>query len=330
VSARALRIAVLIPCSNEEVAIAKTVTAFGAALPDATIYVYDNNSRDASARRAREAGAIVRTETLQGKGHVVRRMFSDVEADVYVLADGDATYDATSARAMVDALLAHNLDMVVGKRAHTETLAYRSGHRLGNRMLTALLARLFGQGFSDILSGYRVFSRRFVKSFPALSTGFEVETELTVHALTLNLPSIELSTPYSARPTGSSSKLHTYRDGLRILRLMLALFKNERPLLFFGIAAVLLALSSMGLSIPIVITFLETGLVPRFPTAILAASIMLLAFLSLVCGLVLETVTRGRRETKRLAYLNTPAPREWLELPATPATPDGTSIQNGP
>jgi glycosyltransferase involved in cell wall biosynthesis len=304
----ALRVAVLIPCHDEEAAIAATVTAFRSALPEATVYVYDNNSGDGSALMAREAGAVVRRETLQGKGHVVRRMFSDVEADVYVLADGDATYDAASARAMIDALLEDRLDMVVGKRVPTGALAYRAGHRFGNRLLTGTLARLFGRGFTDILSGYRVFSRRFVKSFPALSQGFEIETELSVHALTLNLPSVELATPYSSRPSGSASKLNTYSDGLRILRLMLALFKNERPLVFFGLAAALLALLSVGLSIPIFVTFAETGLVPRFPTAILAASIMLLAFLSLVCGLVLDTVTRGRREMKRLFYLATPAP----------------------
>lgn len=297
----------LLPCHDEEAAIAGTVSAFRSALPEAVVYVYDNNSSDGSALAARSAGAVVRRETLQGKGHVVRRMFSDVEADVYVLADGDATYDAASARAMIDALLEDQLDMVVGKRVASDALAYRSGHRFGNRLLTFALARLFGRGFTDILSGYRVFSRRFVKSFPALSEGFEIETELSVHALTLNLPSIELATAYSARPSGSSSKLNTYSDGFRILRLMLALFKNEHPLAFFGIASVLLSLLSTALSIPIFVTYLETGLVPRFPTAILAASIMLLAFLSLVCGLVLDTVTRGRREMKRLFYLATPA-----------------------
>jgi glycosyltransferase involved in cell wall biosynthesis len=304
----ALRVAVLIPCHDEEIAIAETVTAFRAALPEASVYVYDNDSSDGSALEAETAGALVRRETLRGKGHVVRRMFSDVEADVYVLADGDATYDAASAPAMIDALLEGKLDMVVGKRVSSEMLAYRAGHRFGNRVLTATLARLFGRGFTDVLSGYRVFSRRFVKSFPALSEGFEIETELSVHALTLKLPSIELATPYSSRPSGSSSKLNTYSDGLRILRLMLTLFKNERPLVFFGVAASLLGLLSIGLSIPIFVTFAETGLVPRFPTAILAASIMLLAFLSLACGLVLDTVTRGRREMKRLFYLATPAP----------------------
>jgi glycosyltransferase involved in cell wall biosynthesis len=304
------RIAVLIPCYNEEVAIKDTVKGFREALPDAEIYVYDNNSKDQTSARAREAGAIVRMENLQGKGNVVRRMFSDIEADVYIMTDGDATYDPVSAPAMVDLLLRDNLDMVVGRRIHKEASAYRAGHVLGNRMLTGFLAQLFGQRFSDILSGYRTFSRRFVKSFPALSSGFETETELTVHALTLNLPIAEVETNYFARPEGSVSKLSTYRDGIRILRVMLALFKNERPLVFFSIWGVLLALLSIGLSIPLAITYAETGLVPRFPTAILSASIMLLAFLSAVCGLILDTVTRGRREIKRLAYLQISAPNE--------------------
>jgi glycosyltransferase involved in cell wall biosynthesis len=315
VSKRPPRIAVLIPCYNEEVAIKDTVAGFRAALPEATIYVYDNNSKDQTSARAREAGAVVRSEPLQGKGNVVRRMFSDIDADVYLMTDGDTTYDPTAARAMIDRLVADNLDMVVGKRIHKEAEAYRAGHVLGNKMLTGFLARLFGQRFTDILSGYRAFSRRFVKSFPALSAGFETETELTVHALTLNLPIAEIESAYFARPAGSASKLNTYRDGIRILRVMLTLFKNERPMAFFGLAATLLMLLSVGLAIPIVITYFETGLVPRFPTAILSASIMLLAFLSLVCGLVLDTVTRGRREMKRLAYLQTPAPLDLLERP---------------
>jgi len=305
-----IRIAVLIPCYNEEVAIAETVKGFQQALPTAAIHVYDNNSKDRTIEVATRAGAIVRREPLQGKGNVVRRMFSDIEADVYVMIDGDATYDPASAQPMIDLLCLENLDMVVGRRVHTASEAYRAGHVLGNKMLTTFLAQLFGQRFTDILTGYRVFSRRFVKSFPALSSGFETETELTVHALTLNLPIAEIETKYFARPEGSVSKLSTYRDGFRILRVMLALFKNERPLAFFGIAASVLALVSVLLAIPIVITFVETGLVPRFPTAILSASIMLLAFLSTVCGLVLDTVTRGRREMKRLAYLQVPAPTQ--------------------
>lgn len=308
-----LRIAVLIPCYNEEVAIKDTVAQFRAALPHATIYVYDNNSRDQTSARAREAGAVVRSETLQGKGNVVRRMFSDIEADIYLMTDGDSTYDPTAASAMIDLLIDSNLDMVVGKRVHKESAAYRAGHVLGNKMLTTFLARLFGQRFTDILSGYRAFSRRFVKSFPAMSAGFETETELTVHALTLNLPIAEIETVYYARPEGSQSKLNTYRDGFRILGVMLALFKNERPVAFYGLNSIVLAVLSVGLAIPVFITFFETGLVPRFPTAIASASIMLLAFLSLVCGLILDTVTRGRREMKRLAYLSTPALQEVVE-----------------
>jgi glycosyltransferase involved in cell wall biosynthesis len=313
VEERPLRIAVLVPCYNEEIAIADTVKGMQAALPEATVFVYDNNSTDQTGARAREAGAVVHIERLQGKGNVVRRMFSDVDADVYIMTDGDATYDPAPVRGMIDLLVRENLDMVVGRRIHTQELAYRPGHVLGNKLLTGFLARLFGQRFSDILSGYRVFSRRFVKSFPSLSAGFEIETELTVHALTLNMPIAERDTKYFARPEGSTSKLKTYQDGVRILAVMLGLFKNERPLAFFGIAGFLLALVAVVLSIPIFITYLQTGLVPRFPTAILSASIMLGAFLSLVCGLILDTVTRGRREMKRLIYLQTPAPSAWRE-----------------
>ena len=314
-------IAVLIPCYNEEVAIQNTVAGFRAALPNAQIFVYDNNSKDQTIERAREAGAIVRREPLQGKGNVVRRMFSDVEADIYLMTDGDTTYDPSAARPMIDLLIRENLDMVVGKRVHRETAAYRAGHVLGNRLMTGFLARLFSVRFTDIFSGYRVFSRRFVKSFPALSAGFETETELTVHALTLDLPVAEIETTYFARPEGSASKLNTYRDGFRILRVMLVLFKNERPFRFFGIGALLLALVSLGFATPVFITYLETGLVPRFPTAILSASLMLLAFLSLVCGLVLDTVTRGRRELKRLAYLQIPAPQAGLALTLSTMAP---------
>ena len=314
------RIAVLIPCYNEEIAIGDTVAGFRKALPQATVYVYDNNSLDHSRERAAEAGAVVRNETLQGKGHVVRRMFSDVDADLYVMADGDATYDPAAAKQMIELLTSQNLDMVVGRRVHTQQEAYRAGHVWGNKMLTTFLASLFGQRFSDILSGYRVFSRRYVKSFPALATGFETETELTVHALTLALPVAEIDSNYSARPSGSVSKLSTYRDGARILRMMLLLFKNERPVLFFGLVALALGLLSLGLMIPVVVTYWETGLVPRFPTAILSASIMLLAFLSVACGLILDTVTRGRREMKRLAYLQIPAPASWSQLDARPTS----------
>jgi glycosyltransferase involved in cell wall biosynthesis len=314
---RTPRIAVLIPCYNEEVAIGDTVRGFQKALPEATIYVYDNNSKDKTVERAREAGAVVRTETLQGKGNVVRRMFADIEADVYLMTDGDTTYDPGAARGMCDLIVRDNLDMVVGKRIHKAKEAYRPGHVLGNRMLTGFLARLFGQRFSDILSGYRAFSRRFAKSFPALSAGFEIETELTVHALTLNMPVAEVDTDYFERPAGSASKLNTYRDGVRILRVMITLFKNERPLAFFSWAALALGLVAIGLSIPVFITWVETGLVPRFPTAILSSTLMLLAFLSLSVGFVLDTVTHGRREVKRLMYLQNDAPQEALADAAT-------------
>lgn len=323
---RSARIAVLIPCYNEELTVGQTVTGFRKALPAASIYVYDNNSRDRTVDQAAKAGAIVRSETLQGKGHVVRRMFSDIDADVYVMADGDATYDPTAAAAMIERLVSQDLDMVVGRRVHKEAEAYRAGHVLGNRILTGFLASLFGRRFTDILSGYRVFSRRYVKSFPALSTGFETETELSVHALTLNLPIAEMDTEYFTRPEGSVSKLATYRDGFRILSVMLTLLKNERPTFFFGVIALLLALTSIALAVPLAITYLETGLVPRFPTAILSASIMLLAFLSMVCGLILDTVTRGRREMRRLAYLQVarPASLSACELgPFAQASPAG-------
>ena len=330
------RIAVLIPGYNEEVAIGDTVRGFAAALPEATIYVYDNNSKDKTIERARQAGAVVRSENLQGKGNVVRRMFADIDADIYLMTDGDTTYDPTAARAMIDMLVDQNLDMVVGKRIHKAKEAYRPGHVLGNRMLTGFLARLFGQRFTDILSGYRAFSRRYAKSFPALSAGFEIETELTVHALTLNLPVAEVETDYFERPAGSESKLNTYRDGVRILRVMLTLFKNERPLAFFSWMTLLLALLAVGLSIPVFITYFETGLVPRFPTAILSSTMMLLAFLSLAVGLVLDTVTRGRREVKRLMYLAIPSLQDGLGViqrstsaellaPATAAAQPGIS-----
>lgn len=303
------RIAVLVPCYNEEAAVATVVANFRNALPAAEIYVYDNNSRDRTASVARDAGAIVRSERRQGKGHVVRRMFADVEADIYVLVDGDATYDAPSAPCMIDKLLDEHLDMVVGLRIDQSQAAYRLGHRTGNRMLTGFLAWTFGRDFQDILSGYRVFSRRFVKSFPVLSDGFEIETELAVYALELSLPVAELETPYYARPEGSFSKLNTWRDGFRILGTMLKLYRAEKPLRFFGAIGILLAVVSVLLSIPIVITFIETGLVPRLPTAVLSMGLMIMAMLSVSSGLVLDTVTRGRREMKMLAYLSQSAPK---------------------
>lgn len=304
------RIAVLVPCYNEELAIAQVVNDFRAQLPAATIFVFDNNSSDGTVAAARAAGAEVFREPHQGKGHVVRRMFTDVEADIYVLVDGDATYDAPSVRIMIERLLDERLDMVVGARVDREVAAYRAGHRAGNWLLTGFVAQVFGQAFTDMLSGYRVFSRRFVKSFPALSGGFEIETELTVHALELDLPAVEIPTPYYARLEGSASKLNTWRDGFRILRTVFRLYRAERPLPFFGAIGVTLAVISLGLAVPVIVTFLETGLVPRLPTAVLATGLMLLAFLAAACGLILDTVTRGRREVKLFAYLAQRAPGE--------------------
>jgi glycosyltransferase involved in cell wall biosynthesis len=302
-----MRVAVLVPCFNEEATVATVVADFRKALPSARILVYDNNSSDRTAAVAREAGAEVRSERRQGKGHVVRRMFADVDADIYVLVDGDATYDAPSAPGMIDVLVSEHLDMVVGLRVDHAEAAYRRGHRTGNWMLTSFLAQVFGQAFKDILSGYRVFSRRFVKSFPVLSDGFEIETELSVHALELALPVAEVETPYYPRPEGSFSKLNTWRDGFRILGTILKLYRSEKPLRFFTAIGIFLALVSIGIAIPIVVTYLETGLVPRLPTAVLSMGLMIVALLSASSGLVLDTVTRGRREMKLLAYLSQPA-----------------------
>jgi glycosyltransferase involved in cell wall biosynthesis len=302
------RVAVLVPCYNEEAAIPKVIADFRSVLPDAAIYVYDNNSRDRTVEMAKTAGAIVRTENLQGKGNVVRRMFADIEADVYVLVDGDATYDAASAPKMIKALLEGPLDMVNGVRVTDIQKAYRPGHRFGNWLLTSMVAWIFGNRFTDMLSGYRVMSRRYVKSFPALSAGFETETELTVHALELRMPTIEIATPYKDRPPGSVSKLSTFKDGFRILWTIIVLVKEERPMQFFSLLALVLAIVGTLLIIPIVLQYLHTGLVPRLPTAVLSMGLVILAFLSLSCGLILDTVTRGRREMKRMRYLNIPAP----------------------
>ncbi len=304
------RIAVLVPCYNEDAAIAKVVADFRAALPGATVYVYDNNSSDRTFEVAAAAGAVVRREPRQGKGHVVRRMFTDVDADIYVLVDGDATYDAPSAPAMIARLVSDRLDMVCAVRVDQEQAAYRPGHRFGNRLLTGFVGEVFGYTFADMLSGYRVFTRRFVKSFPVLSGGFEIETELTIHAIELELPVGEVRTPYYARAEGSNSKLSTWRDGLRILRMILRLYRSELPLRFFGAIGISLAAVAVGLAIPIFVTYLREGLVPRLPTAVLATGLMLLAFLSVFCGLILDTVTRGRRELKLLSYLAQRAPSE--------------------
>ncbi len=305
-----LEVAILVPCYNEERAIAKVVADFAAALPGATVYVYDNNSTDGTVAAAKQAGAVVRRESHQGKGYVVRRMFNDIEADIYVLVDGDATYDPPSAAAMIDKLVTERLDMVVATRVDRDEAAYRPGHRAGNRLLSGFVAHIFGRAFTDILSGYRVFSRRFVKSFPILSGGFEIETELTVHALELELPVGELATPYYSRPAGSTLKLSTWQDGFRILWTVLRLYRAERPLSLFGAFGIALIITSVGLAIPIIITYVQEGIVPRLPTAVLSTGLMVLAFLSIACGLILDTVTRGRREAKLIAYLALRAPGE--------------------
>lgn len=305
---QAPRIAVLVPCYNEAVTVAKVVEDFRAALPAAEICVFDNNSTDRTAAIAREHGARVQHVGLQGKAHVVRRLFADVEADIYVMVDGDDTYHAASAPALVQCLREGAHDMVVAVRRHEVEAAYRAGHVLGNRMLTGFLSRLFGCPCRDILSGYRVFSRRFAKSFPVLTAGFDIETELTVHALEMKMSIGEVETPYKERPAGSFSKLSTYKDGYRILTTMLRLFSAERPLTFFGLMAAALALAGLGLGVPVILEYMQTGLVPRFPTAILATGLMILSALSGFAGLILDTVTRGRRELKMLAYLREPAP----------------------
>ncbi|MGD0866830.1 MAG: glycosyltransferase family 2 protein [Rhizomicrobium sp.] len=308
------RVAVLVPCYNEEAAISLVVRDFRTALPDATIYVYDNNSRDKTAERAREAGAVVSTETRQGKGNVVRRMFADIEADIYVLVDGDDTYDAFVAPALVRKLVAENLDIVSGRRIATGQAAYRAGHVLGNRLLTGLTAMMFSVKLGDLLTGYRVMSRRFVKSFPFTAEGFGIETELTVHAVRLLMPMVEVDTKYKERPAGSISKLNTYRDGVRILLTIAALVREERPLIFFSGIFAVLALLSLLVGTPVVLEYVRTGFVPRLPTALLATALMILAFLSFASGLILDTVTRGRWELKRIAYLAIPGPKD-LRLP---------------
>ena len=303
-----LRVAVLVPCYNEEDAIARVVRDFRAALPNASIFVYDNNSRDRTREFAAQAGAIVGAESRQGKGFVVRRMFSDIEADAYVLVDGDHTYDATESPRMVAMLIDEQLDMVVGKRVSTEATAYRAGHRTGNWIFTSVVAQLFGKRFGDILSGYRVFSRRFVKSFTVASGGFEIETEMTIHALTLDLPIREIDTAYRSRSERSTSKLNKYRDGFRILFAIVNLFREERPLTFFALLGSAVALLALILIYPVIMEFLRTGLVRRFPTAILSTGLVLSGLFSFAVGFILDTVTRGRREDKMLAYLAIPAP----------------------
>jgi glycosyltransferase involved in cell wall biosynthesis len=303
-------IAVLIPCYNEGRTVAKVVRDFQAALPDALIYVYDNGSQDDTVQQATGAGAIVRREARQGKGNVIRRMFADIDSDVYVLVDGDDTYEAASVPLMIRTLVQNQLDMVCGQRITELRAAYRPGHRLGNFTLTGLTNAIFGRQVTDMLTGLRVFSRRFVKSFPALATGFETETELTIHALELRMPIIEIPTPYKERPEGSTSKLRTYSDGMRILTTIVLLLKEERPLQFFGLGSLLLFIIGLVFGVPVITEFWRTQLVPRLPTAVLATGFIILSFLSLTCGFILDTVSRGRKEAKRLAYLALPAVTE--------------------
>jgi glycosyltransferase involved in cell wall biosynthesis len=301
-----LRIAVLVPCYNEELTIGNVVKAFRDELPGATVYVYDNNSTDRTIAVATATGAICRTEPQQGKGNVVRRMFADLEADIYVIVDGDDTYDASSVRRLIEPVLYQQADMVNAVRVATGKQAYRPGHRFGNAMLTGVLSRTFGDRCTDMLSGYRAMSRRFVKSFPALSEGFEIETEITVHALELGLRIVEITAPYKERPEGSVSKLHTYRDGIRILRVIVLLLKAERPFRFFAAISAAVFLLAAVLAAPLVVTYLETGLVPRLPTAVLVTGLAITGLLTLMSGVILETVTRGRREAKRMHYLSYP------------------------
>jgi len=302
-------IAVVIPCYNEGVSIGKVVQDFTFHLPSAKIYVFDNNSSDDTVKNASDARAVVYSVKNQGKGNVVRRMFADITADIYVMVDGDATYDASCAPRMIEKLISEQLDMVVGVRKHEDKEAYRPGHTFGNKMLTGCVKSIFGGKFTDMLSGYRVFSKRYVKSFPAMAKGFETETELTVHALELRMPYDEFDTPYGARMEGSASKLNTYRDGIRIAKMIIKLYSSERPLIFYGLLAILFSISGILIAIPLASYYFETGLVPRLPTAILSTGLIILSAISFVTGLILESVTIGRREMKRLAYLSIPVKR---------------------
>lgn len=305
----AVSIAVVVPCHNEELTIANVVSDFQRHLPEAKIYVFDNRSTDKAAEVASTAGAEVRAVSLKGKGNVVRRMFADIDADIYIMLDGDDTYDVSMAPALVSTLLEKRLDMVVGARVEDgSTAVYRKGHRFGNSMLTGFVQRIFGGSFTDMLSGYRVFSRRFAKSFPAISRGFEIETELTIHALELRCPYAEIDTKYGSRPEGSASKLSTYRDGIKILKMIVRMYMQEKPIYFYGIFSLLTAFVAIVLSIPVFIDYFETGLVPRFPTAILSSALMVVSIICLNCALILDTVTKGRNEAKSLAYLSYKAP----------------------
>ncbi|MDQ1204238.1 glycosyltransferase [Microbacterium sp. SORGH_AS_0862] len=296
-------IAAIVPCYNEELAIGKVVADLREAVPEMAIYVYDNNSSDETARVAREAGAIVRHESTKGKGNVVRRAFADVEADIYVLIDGDDTYATRDLPRMIDALRSGPFDHVLGVRRQETAGAYRPGHELGNKGFNWFVSRVFKSRVEDMLSGYRVFSRRFVKSFPALSREFEIETELTVHAMSLRVPQVEVPVGFKDRPAGSESKLRTYHDGFRILSLIIGLIRHERPFLFYGIVGVLLALVALLIGAPVVAEYFQTGLVPRLPSALLSVGIAILAFLSWTIGLILDGVLKARREFSRLNYL---------------------------
>ena len=299
------KIAITIPCYNEAAAISGVVSAFADAMPEADIFVYDNASTDDTVEIAKKSGAIVYTEPDKGKGNVVRRMFADIDADIYVIVDGDGTYDASKCSEMIHRLINNNLDMVVATRkAINSKDAYRPGHVFGNWMLTRSVSYLFGHGFTDMLSGYRVMSRRFVKSFPIISKGFEIETEMTIHALQMRASYEEMETMYDSRPEGSESKLSTFRDGFRILKMIFLLFKDERPFHFFGLFSLFLFVSSIILAIPIFITYSETGMVPRLPTAILSASLMILSFFSIVSGLILDGLSRSKLKVKRISYLS--------------------------
>ncbi len=301
--AEKLSVAVLLPCYNEEVAISETIMGFRKNLPGARIYVYDNNSSDNTVEVAKLAGAIVRTESHQGKGHVVRRMLGDIDADIYVLADGDATYDPTQAGTLINKLVSENLDMVVGTREGGGAEAYRRGHRTGNLAFNKIVAHLFGSGFTDIFSGYRVFSRRFAKSFPVLSSGFEIETELSVHALDLQIPTAEIAVPYGARPEGSTSKLRTYRDGARIMWTILKLYRSLNPFRFYASVGVFLSLVAIALGIPLIVTYLETGLVPRLPTGVLVMGLLQIGVFCVFSGIILNSISKARREAKRMRFL---------------------------
>jgi glycosyltransferase involved in cell wall biosynthesis len=296
-------IAVIIPCYNEEATISQVVRDFATVLPGAQVYVYDNNSSDKTVENAKLSGAQVRSERLQGKGNVVRRAFADIDADIYVLVDGDDTYDAASAPQLIARLLHGPYDMINASRVEKSDAAYRRGHRFGNWAISEMVSVLFGRSCKDVLSGYRVFSRRFVKSFPALARGFEIETELTVHALQLRMPVCEVATPYKERPVGSVSKLNTFRDGFRILFTIIHLLKEEKPLAFFGIISFVLLMGALFLGVPVVDEFMNTGLVPRLPSAVLATGLVILASLGMTCGLILDSLTRARLEVKRLSYL---------------------------